>query len=238
MINIEEFLEIYRDEYDINLSEGLNKTIGLGQSVSIIKRKFKDAIISIPNKDGNTFIIEIDNPTKKDLEDIKSYVVNNLGWFISRVKITVNDRTTLGNWSDKILDIAEKIESINIYFEAKYDYKIDRNKIPEVLYHITPTKYWNKISKIGLIPKSRSKMTYHPERVYLAKNIEDVEKLGPKFYQYTNERDWTILKINTALIPGEYFQLYQDPNYKPNGYYSMNNIPPIAIEKIKNTEYE
>jgi hypothetical protein len=52
------------------------------------------------------------------------------------------------------------------------------------------------------------------------------------FYQKTGIKDWTILKIKTDMIPGDYLKLYTDPNY-PQGYYTLNNIPPQAIEKIK-----
>jgi hypothetical protein len=45
-------------------------------------------------------------------------------------------------------------------------------------------------------------------------------------------KDWVLLKIDTDKIPGEYLKLYIDPNFK-YGYYTLNNIPPQAIEKIK-----
>ena len=231
------FLEEYKEEYELNLLEGLNKTVGLGQSLSVIKKAFNNSILT-SNKQSNTFSLEVDNPTKEDIDKIQSLIVNNLGWFISRVRILLDDnRTSSGPWNDKIVTILDKIESITFYFEAKYDHKIDREKIPDVLYHITPKKYWEKISKIGLVPKSRSKRLYHPDRVYLAKTIEDVEKLGPKFYQDTGEKDWSILSIDTGLIPGSYFQIYQDPNYRPNGFYTLNNIPGIAIKKVQDIQY-
>jgi hypothetical protein len=34
------------------------------------------------------------------------------------------------------------------------------------------------------------------------------------------------------MVPGNYLKLYTDPNYI-HGYYTLNNIPPQAIEKVK-----
>ena len=55
--------------------------------------------------------------------------------------------------------------------------------MPSILYQITPTVNVDKILKIGLVPKSRSKASYHPDRVFLSKSLEDIEELGRMFYQ-------------------------------------------------------
>ena len=52
------------------------------------------------------------------------------------------------------------------------------------------------------------------------------------FYQKTGETLWGLIKIDTTKIPGEYLKLYKDPNYD-NGYYTLNNIPPQSIQKVK-----
>jgi hypothetical protein len=132
-----------------------------------------------------------------------------------------------GQWDKKYFKEGE----IKLRFEAKFDEEIVEN-IPSILYHITPTQNVNKILNIGLVPKSRSKASYHPDRVYLSKDLEDIEDLGEMFYQKTGIKNWTILKIETDMVPGGYLKLYTDPNYKL-GYYTLNNIPPQAIEKIK-----
>ena len=51
--------------------------------------------------------------------------------------------------------------------------------------------------------------------------------------QATGIDSWDILEVHTDLIPGSYFRLYKDPNYLNKGYYTLNNIPPQAIEKIQ-----
>jgi hypothetical protein len=225
-------LEIYKEEYDLNLKEGLIKTTNIDKTLNLLKKYFPDVFIT---KGDKRFIISIDNP---NIENIKKLLVNinNFGWFPSFFRYkTKEDNIVADKWNDKIINIINKLESISITFEAKFDEEIIE-KIPEILYHISPTQNVDKILKVGLVPKSRSKASYHPDRVYLSNDLKDIENLGKKFNQKTGIKNWTILKINTDLIPGEYFKLYTDPNYEP-GYYTLNNIPPQAIEKIKEINY-
>jgi len=151
---------------------------------------------------------------------------NTLGWFPSFME---TEKYT-GKWDKKYFKEGE----IKLRFEAKFDEEVVEN-IPSILYHITPTQNADKILSIGLVPKSRSKASYHPDRVYLSKDLEDIKNLGEMFYQKTGIKNWTILKIETDMIPGDYLKLYTDPNYK-QGYYTLNNIPPQAIEKVKDIE--
>jgi hypothetical protein len=96
--------------------------------------------------------------------------------------------------------------------------------------------------KSGLIPKSKSKLTYHPDRTYVC-----LHKLGCKalisnmkmFYKsllWKNTKNkidyrWVIYEIDTKDLD---IKLYLDPNYI-GGYYTLDNIPP---DKIKIVEYE
>jgi hypothetical protein len=225
-------LEIYKEEYDLNLKEGLIKTTNIDKTLNLLKKYFPDVFIT---KGDKRFIISIDNP---NIENIKKLLVNinNFGWFPSFFRYkTKEDNIVTNKWNDKIINIIDKLESISITFEAKFDEEIIE-KIPEILYHISPTQNIDKILKVGLVPKSRSKASYHPDRVYLSNDLKDIENLGKKFNQKTGIKDWTILKIETNMVPGDYLRLYYDPNYK-QGYYTLNNIPPQAIEKIKEINY-
>jgi len=232
-------LEIYKEEYELNLKEGEIKSIPIGQSIDILHRRFpKYEIYS--EIDENTFEISIlknrDAFSPKDAADLLD-LLNNLGWFISYMKLHSNtnrleDRYNKNTFLDSIKN--KNIHSIFLICEAKFDFKV--NKIPKTLYHIAPLDNWKKIETIGLVPKSRSKASYHPDRVYLAKTQLGVEQLANQMYNKTGVKKYVILKINTDVIPGGYFKLYQDPNYIKAGYYTLNNIPPLAIEKIKDIE--
>ena len=232
-------LELYKEEYSLNLKEGEIKTTPIGQSIDILRRRFPK--YEIYNERGeNTFEIDIlknrDAFSLKDAEDLL-ILLNNLGWFVSFMKLHSNtnrfeDKYNKDTFIESIKN--KKIHSIFLICEAKFDFKV--NKIPKMLYHIAPLDNWKKIEDIGLVPKSRSKVSYHPDRVYLAKTELGAEQLANQLYNKTGVKKYVILKIDTTIIPGGYFKLYQDPNYTKAGYYTLNNIPPQAIEKIKDVE--
>lgn len=213
-------LDAYEVEYELNLQEGLIKTTNIGKTLNILEKKYSSKFIFTKSK--NSFYIKTFHTDIINLNNIIKDA-NNLGWFPSFME--TEDYT--GKWNEKYFKKGE----IKLRFEAKFDEEIVE-KIPEILYHITPTQNVDKILKIGLVPKSRSKASFHPERVYLGNSIKGIEKLGEMFYQKTGIKNWTILKIKTDMVPGDYLKLYTDPNYK-QGYYILNNIPPQAIEKIK-----
>lgn len=217
-------LEKYKDEYKLNLKEGLIKTTNIGKTLNILDKKYSSKFIFTRSK--NSFYIKSFH-TNIDILNNLIKDANILGWFPSYIETKEYN----GKWDEKFFKEGE----IELRFEAKFDEEIIE-KIPEFLYHITPIQNSDKILKIGLVPKSRSKASYHPDRVYLSKDLEDIENLGEMFYQKTGIKNWSILKINTNLIPGGYFKIYKDPNYK-QGYYTLNNIPPLAIEKIKEITY-
>jgi len=213
-------LEIYKDEFELNLKEGLTKTTSLGQTVDILEKTYKNKYEFY--KTMSAFFIKT---YSADLDNLNQLIktAENLGWFPSWVEVDEYE----GKYNSKVIKKGEVIYKLR--FEAKFDKKIDR--IPLTLYHLTPKQNWDKISKIGLVPKSRSKASYHPERVYLGKDMKSLKFLSNLFYQKTGIKEYTLIKIDTELIP-QYFTLYSDPNFQ-NGYYTLNNIPPTALTKIK-----
>jgi hypothetical protein len=215
-------LEVYKEEYELNLQEGLIKTTNIGKTINLLKKKYSLKFTFTKSKNSfsiKTFSTDINTLLKGIIKD-----ANTLGWFPSFMET----EEYTGKWDEKYFKEGE----IKLRFEAKFDEEVVEN-IPSILYHITPTQNSDKILKIGLVPKSRSKASYHPDRVYLSKDLEDIENLGEMFYQKTGIKNWTILKIDTNMIPGGYLRLYTDPNYSKEAYYTLNNIPPQAIEKIK-----
>jgi hypothetical protein len=228
-------LETYKEEYELNLKEGLIKTTPIGEAIYILKKQFPNWIFQYEkgDKDFTIEILRIKNGIQPEYLEKLIPLLNNLGYFISYIEIYGDDIKIKDRYNEKIVKNSfqnSKIHSIYLECEAKFDQKV--NKIPEFLYHIAPLKSWEKIKKIGLVPKSRSKRSFHPERVYLGKDEENTIKLAPKFYQETGLNEWVVLRIDTNMIPGEYLRLYYDPNFK-HGYYTLNNIPPQAIEKVK-----
>jgi hypothetical protein len=217
-------LDTYKEEYELNLKEGLIKTTNVGKTVNLLEKKYASKFIFSKSKNSffiKTFHTDIDTLLNGIIKD-----ANTLGWFPSFMET----EDYLGKWDEKRFKNGE----IKVRFEAKFDEQIVE-KIPPFLYHITPTQNSSKILTIGLAPKSRSKATHHPDRVYLSKDLKDLENLAQMFYEKTGIKNWTVLKIETDAIPGDYFKLYTDPNYE-YGYYTLNNIPPYAIKKVKDIE--
>jgi len=212
-------LETYKEEYELNLQEGLIKTTNIGKTLNILQKAFPD--LYIRKMKSNTFAIDAKELNQDIFNKILQYATN-LGWFPSWVASS--------KYTGKY--VPHKFIPGNITFEAKFDEEVVEN-VPNTLYHLTPTQNVENILKIGLAPKSRSKASYHPERVYLGKSIKSVESLASQMYQRTGNTSWTILKIDTDMIPGGYLKLYTDPNFSEDAYYTLNNIPPQSIEKVK-----
>ena len=215
-------LETYKEEYQLNLKEGLIKTTNIGKTINLLEKKYSSKFIFTRSKNSfyiKTFSTNIDALLNGIIKDADA-----LGWFPSFMET----EEYTGQWGKKYFKEGE----IKLRFEAKFDEEVVEN-IPSILYHITPTQNVNKILNIGLVPKSRSKASYHPDRVYLGRSIRGMEKLAPQMYQRTGDLNFTILKIDTNMVPGGYLRLYTDPNYSKEAYYTLNNIPPQAIEKIK-----
>lgn len=220
---IDKHLSLYREEYKINLKEGLIKTTNIGKSIGLLRKQYPDFIYK--QEENNTFYISLKNNFIIIDDLIK--LCNNLGWFPSYYELlNIDGSFNEGPFKEENINFS-KLKALNIFFEAKFDINID--KIPKYLYHITDSTYLKKILKNGLIPKSKSKLSIHPERVYFSKNIQAVQLLLQKFNELYPEKEFVILEIDTEKIP-IYFRLYEDPNFSGYGFYTLNNIPPISIK--------
>lgn len=199
----------------LTIVEGLIHTHHIKKSSDILKRRFPELKIEIEN-DGEIFIQNMNGKLSKYLP-----IITNLGYFIS--KITTNGQDWEIDYNDDSIPIA-------LYLEPKYDYLVD---IPTILYHTSPLKFKDKISKYGLSPRSGNKISKHPERIYLTDDINNAILFGE--YLKTEEKNqWYINGYCVYSIDGSYLtKLYSDINFREGGYYTMNNISPIGIKLIK-----
>ena len=107
--------------------------------------------------------------------------------------------------------------------ERRYDEK--DTSIPKFLYHITNKSFINKIQSRGLIPKTKSKQSYHPERIYFTKNETNMKSFSNMLIRFIPKEEQLILKIDTEGLDNTF---YQDPNLS-NAIYTHQNISPQHI---------
>lgn len=229
---------------------------------SIIKEEIKSILKEFNSKSQYELLDFLQNNNLKNNDDfnftnngvLKIYVKNNnidllydiiekiekfYGWFISG-SIDENDFDSELITDDELIkrelkskekyDEYEPDEDIyTILIEPKYGNEFQPNKLPNKVYHITDEKYLDKIKKIGLIPKSKNKLTKHPDRIYLLLKKSTIDDLldNPDF----DLDNPVILTINIKDFKNKY-KIYPDPNTE-NGAFTLNNIPPTLIEKIK-----
>jgi hypothetical protein len=196
--------------------EGLISTYPVDKSVSILSRRFPDLKIEI-DKDGEIYI---ENQQPQELSKYLP-IITNLGYFISKFTIDGEE------WFNKS---KETDKPVAFYIEAKYDYEVD---IPKILYHASPIKLKHKILKYGLSPKSGSKLSEHPDRIYLTDDINKTIEFG-EYLKSEKDNEWykngyCIYSINGNGV----YKLYSDVNLREGGYYTMNNIKVDDIKLIK-----
>jgi hypothetical protein len=178
-------------------------------------------------------------------------LINNLGFYIKTLKITnKQNRTNIfkpNDFKENYLDnnILQNFIKYEIILEPKYDIK--HTLKTNILYHVTETKYLDRILKNGLIPKSKNTTGFYPERIYLVYNLDDANtyiKTKDNYYMLNIDKtkqpnkskfqkiEYCILKItlpeNNDLI------FYEDPNFLNKGIYTYDNISKENIHPMVN----
>lgn len=239
------------DEFKMLMNEGLLLTHPMDITITWLEdylRKYNNVFIqqiNLKNKFKITFydIIPFDS-----LQNIYNYIVNLYGWFpsysifyyINREKkdLTAHKMNNIDfiflkeNWNN--------FNSLEITFEAKFDFEIEFNK-DDKIYHVSPLIYKEKILKMGLIPKTNSKLTYHPERIYFFndinytnflisklkdKNGEKYKNIISKYFKYEKVNEYVLYEI----INLDKYKFYNDVNYNNKGVYTLENINPNDIK--------
>ncbi len=227
------------------IKEGLIKT----QPADVVLRK----VIFLPNnliygirhtKSDNLIHFEISffnklSEISKTFDAIESYFINMMGWFPSMMKIISLSgmENDIQYNKDYLIKNMSFIGKVNIIFESKFD--IESN-IPDKLYHLSIKEFEKSILKNGLSPKSKSKISYHDNMIYVCKSILNCKSLIPKMKMIYNQQkwsnpkskindDWVIYEIDTSGLD---IDLYYDPNYI-GGYYLLKNIPSNNIKIVE-----
>lgn len=246
----------YFKDYIESINEGLIKTYpgelvlkdilnSLEHLHINISGSFEDNRIRLTIHNFNTIPL---NKISHLFDHIDKSIVNRGGWFPSTMninKLTNINKSSKYNF-DEIIRINDEIDSITIIYESKFD--TEEVDIPNTLYHLTIKEYSKSINKMGLIPKSKSNLSSHLDRIYVCKNYQDCVDLIPKMmFYYTGEEDENIYKLGKKFFKKDITpiiyeidnssniidKLYLDINYGKRGYYVLNNIPKSKIKIVK-----
>jgi len=176
------------------------------------------------------------------LDVLNRLLIDRHGWFPTKMEITnLSVSKNMFPYNEEILIGEGSIyfDNVNITYEAKYDIEFN---IPPKLYHLSISQYELEVLKWGLVPKSKSKLSKHLDRIYVCVDPKDCYNLIPRMkFHYANRKlnnkkdklndKWIIWEIDTSDLN---IKLYKDPNYE-GGYYIVDNISP---ERIKIFEKE
>jgi len=242
MIKLKDLIKgsIY-DPFTGDLQEGLIKTVPIDQAMEVMEREVQDYPGLDFLNDGNTIILGFkptypsDQSTKYSSGTLNDpriskvlQLANNLGYFPSIVKYELDNK--LEQYTQKYQPstfrnlVVDKQPTYLIFnFEAKYDPQV---KLPQYVYHITTTRFVNKIKHIGLTPKTLEKRSAHPERIYVSFSKKDSDFLFRGLKQHFGKNQGVELTIETSLLKDTF---YEDPNFKGRGAYTYQNIAPQAI---------
>lgn len=243
----------YFKDYIYFINEGLIKTHDPNLVLKWTLKRLNNSNItgSLLSSNGNDkIIIEIINLNSLTFKEVTGIfntlsesIVNMGGFFISIIEIENLHRNKNIIKTDlyDIIPNKNNYTRVKLTFESNFD-KIEFNR-PNKLYHLSIKEYQSKILKSGLSPKEKSKLTNHPDRIYLCANIDDCKSLISKMrIHYEMERDYNMYSLSKKKwekdISPVIFEidnsndfiknLYRDPNYL-SGYFTIDNIPPDKI---------
>jgi hypothetical protein len=199
---------------------------------------------SIKKNDNNTISIilhkyRFNKGLSLLIDNLDSLMIERHGWFPSKMIITnFSDMKNEYSYDESILlgDDYKYFEEVEIIYESKYDLEVE---LKNTLHHLSIQEYENDVIKKGLIPKSKSKLSKHLDRIYVCDDIDSCKNLISRMkLHYFDKKNlnklnktntkWVIYKIDTTNLD---IKLYKDPSYN-NGYYIVDNIPPSNISIV------
>lgn len=234
----------YYNYFIQSLNEGLITT----SPISIYEQNLRGMIDSILNNyqldinyNKETFKVILPKMTQKNIDKVDAFC-NNFGYFLTQYKVYIGNLSKVFSYGeekkDKKLFIQRTINytSLTLFYDSKFDEEI---LIRDKIYHITNIKNISKIDKVGLYPRSGSKIKYHPNRIYFSNNIYDCVSLIPKLKIFGKSHidDFIVLEIDAAnLYHNNYdgslskttFML--DPD--SSGFYTYYKIPKDNIKYL------
>lgn len=211
------------------ITEFLTQTIQPIKTRDLINKEFNGLFSDIYVEDDSITISFLLKKHENNIEKINKKMIS-YGYFPAYI---IGDKKSIKYSKDK-LDILLKENSIylKIKYEAKYDTEIINQ--PDHLYHLCPDISYKKIEIMGLTPKTQSKISTHPERIYLLEPCSNDEMEDIAFELWEKHKNRYLIKYYYMLLidlEKLKIHLYKDPNFlmTNGGVWTYENIPPIYI---------
>lgn len=165
-----------------------------------------------------------------DLIEVINHMSYTLGYFPSYYSITLNN--DIKNSFKEIDSLPTNTKCVKIKYESKYDDGLFKNDniCPDKLYHLTPQKNKESIFKKGIYPRSKKRLSNHPERIYLFDDVNNYAVLL-KNLKFTDKEKTNYILIEIDCTKDKLI-IHTDPNYRL-GYFTYDNINPKNIIILK-----
>jgi len=219
------------------INEFISQTISPEKTISTLIKRYKIDPSNLGNN-PDKISITINEYDEKNIGDIIKFM-DSFGWYPAALASYFRD-TKFGNIT--LSSFIKEKQPFTILFEAKYDTEI--TDLPSVAYHVVPDLYDKKIERYGLTPRTKSKISTHPERIYMLINAngDDIENLCYELFEklslesQNRVHKYLVLEIDLKKLPNHKF--YNDPNFSVGGegIWTFQNIPPIYIKIVGEVE--
>ena len=236
--NIEDFVDA--------INEGLIHTYDMKTSIGILKKWYNSMTnyFNVEILSNDTFEITIKDKISTSLFNILIRDINSFGYFPSFVYLENENNMTnqLKYDFDKIDNILMSINIIKLVLicEKKFD---DESLISNIIYHVCKKQNILKILKKGLCPRTKNRISAHPERVYFCLDIECCGKLINRFnlndkIKNLPIQNYKILEINIPDLILDFKKINKkiifrkDPNMNMDAVYTYDNIPKKYILEL------
>ena len=213
------------------LKEFVTQTINFQKTKSEFDKRFSSYDISLYPDDSieNQIIIEFRDKNK--FEEINKFF-DSFGYFPSYI-------SNIGKFNKENLEKAKFKNYFAIRYESKYDKEVKDIK-QNLLIHLIPDIYWKHVKLKGLTPKTKSKISTHPERIYFLLpplSNDDLEEIAITLYNTASQGEkkyiekYYVLYIDINELKDN-TKFYEDPNFfmGSGAVWTYKNIPPKYIE--------
>jgi hypothetical protein len=251
MIDVEDVITTYpndKNSGNMNLQESIRRILREevnSADVKTIESELTNMLGSSKIKNGNriefvrigpfnsSFDVVVDRLDQNTLNYINNFM-SEKGWFPTNISLSGMKGRIYSNHVNEY--IGE--DDVQIGYESNFGKEV--NTTQTKAFHVTPDIFMDKIKKTGLTVKSESKLSNHPDRIYLFLNQDkDVPKnmVWTIWNSLSKERqnqikDYYVLEIDLTKLPNHKF--YHDPQSMATyeAIYTNQPIPRSAIKVI------